>query len=91
MGRGQVVIVLVFYSNDPSSNPADVLNFDCAKIALKTKEAKKRQGVVHLIKQNVEEMDILKAKSLMSCVKRGHIPRAYIFHVLYANDIHIPR
>ena len=41
MGRGQVVIVLVFYSNDPSSNPADVLNFDCAKIALKQKKQKR--------------------------------------------------
>ena len=41
MGRGQVVIVLVFYPNNPSSNPADVLNFDCAKIALKQKKQKR--------------------------------------------------
>ena len=41
-GGGQVVSVLAFYSNDPSSNPAEVYNFSVKLLLKRTKINKKR-------------------------------------------------
>ena len=50
-GGGQVVSVLAFYSNDPSSNPAQVSNF-CVKLLLKrTKINNKEAGVGRFFKK----------------------------------------
>ena len=43
-GGGQVVSVLAFYSDDPSSNPAEVYNFS-VKLLLKRTKIKKEAGV----------------------------------------------
>ena len=50
-GGGQVVSVLAFYSDDPSSNLANAKSF-YVKLCLKRPEInKKRPGLAHLIKQ----------------------------------------
>ena len=47
-GCRQVVSVLAFYSNDPSSNPAWVYKFNCVKTRFK--RTKKRPGKAHFYK-----------------------------------------
>jgi len=42
-GGGQVVSVLAFYSDDPSSNPAEVYNFS-VKIFIEKNENKQKRG-----------------------------------------------
>ena len=42
-GGGQVVSVLAFYSDDPSSNPAEVYNFS-VKLLLKRTKIKTKRG-----------------------------------------------
>ena len=44
-GGGQVVSVLAFYSDDPSSNPAEVYNFSVKLLLKRTKINKKEAGV----------------------------------------------
>ena len=51
-GGGQVVSVLAFYSDDPSSNPAEVYNFSVKLLLKSTKINKKRPGLAHLKKMN---------------------------------------
>ena len=41
-GGGQVVSVLAFYSDDPSSNPAEVYNFSVKIVIEKNKNKQKR-------------------------------------------------
>ena len=43
-GGGQVVSVLAFYSDDPSSNPAEVYNFPVKLLLKRTKINKKEAG-----------------------------------------------
>ena len=44
-GGGQVVSMLAFYSDDPSSNPADIYSFFCKICVWKEqKQTKKRPG-----------------------------------------------
>ena len=52
-GGGQVVSVLAFYSDDPSSNPAEVYNFSVKLLLKRTKINKKRPGLAHFKKNNV--------------------------------------
>ena len=42
-GGGQVVSLLAFYSNDPSSNPAKVYSFFC-NIVFEKNENKQKRG-----------------------------------------------
>ena len=44
---GLVVSVLAFYSDDPSSNPAEVYNFSVKLLLKSTKINKKRPGLAH--------------------------------------------
>ena len=44
-GGGQVVSVLAFYSDNPSSNPAEVYNFSVKLLLKRTKINKKRGRV----------------------------------------------
>ena len=44
-GGGQVVIVLAFYSDDPSSNPAEAYSFFC-KIVFEKNENKQNEARV---------------------------------------------
>ena len=44
-GGGQVVSVLAFYSDNPSSNPAEVYNFSVKLLLKRTKLNKKEAGV----------------------------------------------
>ena len=44
-GGGQVVSVLAFYSDNPSSNPAEVYNFSVKLLLKRTKINKKEAGV----------------------------------------------
>ena len=46
-GGGQVVSVLAFYSDDPSSNPAEVYNFSVKLLLKRTKINKKEAGLAH--------------------------------------------
>ena len=46
-GGGQVVSMLAFYSDDPSSNPAEVYNFSVKLLLKRTKINKKRPGLAH--------------------------------------------
>ena len=48
-GGGQVVSVLAFYSDDPSSNPAEVYNFSIKLLLKRTKINQKEAGVGPLI------------------------------------------
>ena len=43
-GGGQVVIVLAFYSDDPSLNPAEAYSFFC-KIVFEKNEKNKKRGL----------------------------------------------
>ena len=52
-GGGLVVSVLAFYSDDPSSIPAEVYNFSVKLLLKRTKINKKRPGLAHLKKINV--------------------------------------
>ena len=44
-GGGQVVSMLAFYSDDPSSNPAEVCSFSVKLLWKRTKINKKEDGV----------------------------------------------
>ena len=46
-----MVIVLAFYSNDPSSNPTEVYNFSVKLLVKRTKINKKRPGLAHFLNQ----------------------------------------
>ena len=50
-GGGQVVSVLAFYSDDPSSNPAEVYNFSVKLLLKRTKINKKEAGVGPFLKK----------------------------------------
>ena len=50
-GGGQVVSVLAFYSDDPSSNPAEVYNFS-VKLLLKRMKINKKEAGVGPFKKN---------------------------------------
>ena len=50
-GGGQVVSVLAFYSEDSSSNPAEVYNFSVKLLLKRTKINKKRPGLAHFFKK----------------------------------------
>ena len=51
---GQVVSMLAFHSNNPSSNPPDAYSFFCKKLCLKrSKLCKKRPGLVHFLKKQI--------------------------------------
>ena len=52
-GGGQVFSVLAFYSDDPSSNPAEVYNFSVKLILKRTKINKKEAGVGPLKKTSL--------------------------------------
>ena len=49
-GGGQVVSVLAFSSDDPSSNPAEVYNFSVKLLLKRTKLNKKEAGVGPFLK-----------------------------------------
>ena len=53
MGGGQVVSVLVFYSDNLSSNPAEVYNFSVKLLLKRTKINKKRPGLAHFFKKKI--------------------------------------
>ena len=46
-----MVSVLAFYSDDPSSNPAEVYNFSVKLLLKRTKINKKRPGLAHFLKK----------------------------------------
>ena len=48
-GGGQAVSVLAFYSDDPSSDPAEVYNFSVKLLLKSTKINKKRPGLAHFL------------------------------------------
>ena len=49
-GGGQVVSALAYYSDNPSSDPADVYCFLLKFVFERTKINKKRPGLAHLLK-----------------------------------------
>ena len=51
LGGGQVVSVLAFYSDDPSSNPAEVYNFSVKLLLKRMKKKKQRPGLAHFKKR----------------------------------------
>ena len=51
-GGVQVISLLTFYSNDPSSNPAEANSFSVKMCLKRTKINKKRQGVGPFFKKN---------------------------------------
>ena len=51
-GGDQVVSVLTFYSDDPSSNPAEVYNFPVKLLLKRTKINKKEAGFLFFLKKN---------------------------------------
>ena len=52
-GGGQVVSVLAFYSDGPSSNPAEVYNFSVKLLFKRTKINKKEAGVGPFLKKKI--------------------------------------
>ena len=57
-GGGLVVSVLAFYFDDPSSIPAEVLNFFCKNIVEKNENKQKEAGVGPLLKKRMYEIEI---------------------------------
>ena len=57
-GGGQVVSVLAFYSDDPSSNHAEVYNFPVNFLLKRTKINKKRPGLAHFYKKTPDAIYI---------------------------------
>ena len=51
-GGGLVVSVLAFYSDDPSSIPAEVYNFFCKIVVEKNKNKQKEAGVGPIFKKD---------------------------------------
>ena len=51
-GGGQVVSVLAFFSDDPSSNPSEVYNFS-VKLLLKTTKINKKEARVGPFKKSI--------------------------------------
>ena len=51
LGGGQVVSVLAFYSDDPSSNPAEVYNFSVKFLLKRMKINKTEAGVGPFLKK----------------------------------------
>ena len=47
-GSGQVVRVLAFSADDPSSNPSEVYNISVKMLLIRMKLNKKRLGLAHL-------------------------------------------
>ena len=62
-GGGQVVSVLAFYSDDPSSNPVEVYNFS-VKLYLKRTKKQKQPGwhIKNNKQENNDSSNILKAQ-----------------------------
>ena len=52
-GGGLVVSVLAFYSDDPSSIPAEVYNFSVKLLLKRTKINKKRPGLAQFLKKTL--------------------------------------
>ena len=53
-GGGQVVSVLAFYSDDPSSNPAEVYNFSVKLLLKRMKINGKEAGVGPFLKRKLQ-------------------------------------
>ena len=51
-GDGQVVSVIAFYSDNPSSNPTEAYSFFCTICAWNNENKQKEAGVGHLKKHN---------------------------------------
>ena len=49
-----MVSMLAFYSDDPSSNPAEVYNFSVKLLLKRTKINKKEAGLAHFLKKRLE-------------------------------------
>ena len=49
-GGGQVVSVFAFYSDDPSSNPADVYSFSVKFVFEKNENKQKEAGLAHFLR-----------------------------------------
>ena len=60
-GGGQVVSMLAFYSDDPSSNPAEVYNFSVKLLLKRMKINKKEAGVGHF-KKKIQNKDLQNGK-----------------------------
>ena len=62
-----VIVLAAFYSDDPSSNPADVYNFSVKLLLKRTKTNKKEAGVGHFFKTKCtifgqHTVDLIQAK-----------------------------
>ena len=68
-GDGQMVSVLAFYSDNLSSNPAEIYNFSCKMVVEKNK---KRLGMSHFCKK--EEMQLISNQSDCFKATNGSIP-----------------
>ena len=53
-----MVSVLAFYSDDPSSNPAEAYNFSVNFVFEKNQNKQKEAGVGHFLKKNIERLDL---------------------------------
>ena len=53
-----MVSVLAFYSDNPSSNPAEVYNFSVKLLLKRTKINKKRPGLAHFLKKRINRLHI---------------------------------
>ena len=62
LGRGgdQVVSVLAFYSDDPSSNPAEAYSFFCNIVFVKNRNKEKEAGVGLLYNKGSDTQSRLK-------------------------------
>ena len=62
-----MVSVLAFYSNDPSSNPAEVYNVSVKLLLKRTKINKKEAGLAHFFKKKHRKLhDVVSKKVLTS-------------------------
>ena len=55
-GGGQVVSMLAFYSDNPSSNPAEAYSFFCKIVFEKVENKQKRPGLAHVLKTDASHL-----------------------------------
>ena len=75
-----MVSVLAFYSDDPSSNPAEVYNFSVKLLLKRTKINKKRPGLAHFFKKKTDKRLVHKSKVFIQLRYKG-ITTVYVWQI----------
>ena len=69
-GSGQVVSVVAYYSDDPSSNPADAYSFSVKFVFKKNENKQKRPRLAHFCK-NIVSRYLVRSKFVSKLFRRN--------------------